>query len=72
MQIQLFTTLCDAATFLVVQNREIGSFKTFDLNLVAGLKAKGGVDWMSRTSSWKKLFFSNVTNRPLDAIFSFV
>ena len=55
MQIQLFTTLCTAASFLVGQNREIGSFKTFDLNLVAGLKAKGGVDWMSRTSSWKKL-----------------
>ena len=81
MQIQLFTTLCAAATFLVGQNREIGSFKTFDLNLVAGLKAKGGVDWMSRTSSWKKLkndcfflpfCFSNVTSRPLDAIFSFV
>ena len=76
MQIQLFTTLCAAASFLVGQNREIGSFKTFDLNLVAGLKAKGGVDWMSRTSSWKKLinlvFFSNVTNRPLYAIFSFV
>ena len=74
MQIQLFTTLCAAASFLLGQNREIGSFKTFDLNLVAGLKAKGGVDWMSRTSSWKKLeiFFSNVTNRPLDAIFSFV
>ena len=77
MQIQLFTTLCAAASFLLGQNREIGSFKTFDLNLVAGLKAKGVVDWMSRTSSWKKIkyvfvFFSNVTNCPLDAIFSFV